>query len=290
MRNETAEEERVSRFWDRYLAVLDEQAVPTNARRWYVVGVEEYLRAQEGRRLAEHTPKDVSDYFWALGRQARLESWQMQQSVHALELVFCRLLRVGWCTEVDWGHWMAALRDLKPDHPTLARENRPLGNLGPEAGRQDNEPGAGSGSALPSERETSGLAARSESLGRFTKGSRAERALDAIRAAHAGVLERLITESRRRHDSIRTEQTYELWTCRFIAFHKNASPTSLGAPAVVAFLEYLAVRRNVGASTQNQALNALVFLYCFRVGGYQSTRARDSRGAIMCTRVVCKRR
>jgi len=54
---------------------------------------------------------------------------------------------------------------------------------------------------------------------------------------------------------------YELWVCRFIAFHGNAAPTGLGKDAVVAFLEYLAVQRNVAASTQNQALNALVFLY-----------------------------
>ena len=46
-----------------------------------------------------------------------------------------------------------------------------------------------------------------------------------------------------------------------IAFHKNEAPTTLGKEAVIAFLEYLAVQRNVAASTQNQALNALVFLY-----------------------------
>jgi len=70
-----------------------------------------------------------------------------------------------------------------------------------------------------------------------------------------------VTEIRRRHYSIRTEQVYELWACRFIAFHHNAAPIALGRDAVVAFPEYLAVQRNVAASTQNQALNALVFLY-----------------------------
>ena len=86
-------------------------------------------------------------------------------------------------------------------------------------------------------------------------------ALQAIREEHCGVLERLLTEIRRRHYSIRTEQVYELWVCRFIAFHKNEAPTTLGKEAVIAFLEYLAVQRNVAASIQNQALNAWVFLY-----------------------------
>jgi integron integrase len=78
---------------------------------------------------------------------------------------------------------------------------------------------------------------------------------------HAAVLGRLVSEIRRRHYSIRTEQAYETWICRFIAFHKNTPPARLGKDAVIAFLEHLAVRRNVAPSTQNQALNALAFLY-----------------------------
>ncbi|HID07266.1 MAG TPA: integron integrase, partial [Armatimonadetes bacterium] len=66
---------------------------------------------------------------------------------------------------------------------------------------------------------------------------------------------------RLRHYSIRTERVYENWAMRFIRFHGNRGPSSLGSREVKAFLEYLAVDRKVSASTQNQALNALVFLY-----------------------------
>jgi integron integrase len=66
---------------------------------------------------------------------------------------------------------------------------------------------------------------------------------------------------RRRHYSIRTEQAYLGWTKRFILFHGKRHPNEMGAAEIVAFLNHLAVARNVAASTQNQALNALVFLY-----------------------------
>ena len=75
------------------------------------------------------------------------------------------------------------------------------------------------------------------------------------------MLERLAAEIRRRRYSIRTEQTYETWACRFILFCDNRPPHEVGADRIVAFLEDLAVRGQVSASTQNQALNALVFLY-----------------------------
>jgi integron integrase len=85
--------------------------------------------------------------------------------------------------------------------------------------------------------------------------------LDSVREKHAPLLERLISEIRRRNYSIRTEQAYETWVCRFIAFSGHRDPRELGEKQIVAFLEYLAVRGNVAASTQGQALNALVFLY-----------------------------
>jgi integron integrase len=64
-----------------------------------------------------------------------------------------------------------------------------------------------------------------------------------------------------RHYSIRTEQAYVGWTRRFIVFHGKRHPRDMGAAEVGEFLSHLAVAGNVAASTQNQALNALVFLY-----------------------------
>ena len=64
-----------------------------------------------------------------------------------------------------------------------------------------------------------------------------------------------------RHYNIRTEQTYLGWIRRFILFHKKRHPRDMGAPEVERFLSALATEHNVAASTQNQALSAILFLY-----------------------------
>ena len=66
---------------------------------------------------------------------------------------------------------------------------------------------------------------------------------------------------RLKHYSIRTEQAYVNWIKRYIYFHNVRHPAEMGAPQVQAFLTHLAVEENVAASTQNQALSALLFLY-----------------------------
>jgi integron integrase len=66
---------------------------------------------------------------------------------------------------------------------------------------------------------------------------------------------------RTRQYSPRTEQAYVQWIRRYIFFHNLRHPSELGAEAVQAYLSYLAVRRQVSASTQNQAFAALLFLY-----------------------------
>jgi hypothetical protein len=66
---------------------------------------------------------------------------------------------------------------------------------------------------------------------------------------------------RLKHYSIRTEQAYVLWIKRYIFFHHKRHPREMGVPEIEAFLTHLAVKEHVAASTQNQALNALLFLY-----------------------------
>lgn len=75
------------------------------------------------------------------------------------------------------------------------------------------------------------------------------------------LLEQVRQKIKLRHYSIRTEQSYVAWTRRFILFHGKRHPTKMGQAEVEAFLTDLAVRGNVAASTQNQALCALLFLY-----------------------------
>jgi integron integrase len=80
-------------------------------------------------------------------------------------------------------------------------------------------------------------------------------------AAHEAIIGRLRTQMRTLHYSLRTEQTYEQWIKRFFIFHQMKSPEEVGDECAKEYLEFLAVDRQISASTQNQALNALVFLY-----------------------------
>jgi len=213
----------ITRFWDRYIDFIHTQGVRAPADRWYVIRAERYIKAVPDKKLTAHQPADVQASLQELGRDGKLNAWQFCQAVDAIQNLF-RMLEVPWLDQVDWDHWRDCAPSLAPDHPTLARE-RPLSeSLEPEACCKSSP-------------------------------------LAAVKREHAQVLARLITEIRRRGHSIRTEQAYAAWVARYIAFAGNRDPEQLGAEAVAAFLEHLAVKRNVAASTQNQALNALVFLY-----------------------------
>jgi site-specific recombinase XerD len=85
------------------------------------------------------------------------------------------------------------------------------------------------------------------------------------------LLDRVRHAIRTRHYSRGTEQAYVDWTRRYIAFHRMTHPAQLGASHVSQFLTWLAVDRRVTASTQNQVLSALLFLYS------PSSRSRSPR-------------
>jgi len=74
-------------------------------------------------------------------------------------------------------------------------------------------------------------------------------------------MEQVRQSFRVRHYSIRTERSYLMWIRQYILFHHKRHPREMGESQVAAFLSHLAVDRDVAANTQNQALNALVYLY-----------------------------
>lgn len=80
------------------------------------------------------------------------------------------------------------------------------------------------------------------------------------------LLDQLREALRSRHYSRRTEQTYCQWVKRFIFFHHVRHPAEMAEPEMNQFLTHLAVKEHVSASTQNQALSALLFLYRHVIG------------------------
>src|SRR5215813_4918739 len=86
---------------------------------------------------------------------------------------------------------------------------------------------------------------------------------------------------RTQHYAIRTENAYVDWARRFILFHQKRHPQEMGTAEIEAFLTHLTVDRQIAASTQNQALNALLFLYKEvlrqEVGTVDAVRARKPK-------------
>ena len=80
------------------------------------------------------------------------------------------------------------------------------------------------------------------------------------------LLVRLWEALKSRHYSRRTGQTYAMWVKRFIRFHQLRHPAGMAEAEVNAFLTHLAVKERVSASTQTQALSAILFLYRYVMG------------------------
>jgi len=209
----------VSRFWSNYEKALIKQGVKEGVRHWYVVRVEYFIQLAKGRELSSHGPEEVTAFMDRQGSNPKVQDWQLAQSAHAMQILYCDLLGVSWCGEVDWMRWREGGGVLSVDHPTIARDSRPIAE---EQGDQ---------------------------VPRFVDGP------------YADLLNKLVVAIRSRQYSIRTEQAYLGWVRRFIHFHQERDPEKMGAPEVIRFLEDLVVRGKVAASTQSQALNALVFLY-----------------------------
>src|ERR1022692_4772259 len=75
------------------------------------------------------------------------------------------------------------------------------------------------------------------------------------------LLDQVSEVMRYKHHSLRTEKAYRQWIKRFIFFHGKRHPKDLGPPEIRSFLNDQASRQMVAVSTQNQASNALLFLY-----------------------------
>jgi integron integrase len=210
-------------FWERYIAFIAGLGVKENARRWYVVRIEHYIKSFPDKTIFDHTPDDVTGYLDKLGRSTKIRDWQYRQVVDAIQKLF-QMIQTSWLHDVDWNQWLDSSQSLPESHTTVAPET-------------------------PAK----------ETIDRLINKEFSSLAVG--RRNNSELLKELLVEIRTRGYSIRTEQAYEGWVARFIAFVGNRTLQEVGNEEIISFLQHLAVERNVSASTQNQALNALVFCY-----------------------------
>jgi hypothetical protein len=213
-------------FWDKYIAISRLYKVKESALRWYVRHTETYIAAFEEAPITEHEAEHVETYLRDKGRNPGIQSWQFLQIVQALEILFVEMVQAPWAGDYAWRDWASTAQTLPDNHATLSRACLPLTNT-----------------------EIDEDASEEFSLSR--------------KVAHLfpQLVEALITQIRVRHYSIRTEQAYLGWFCRFVAHNGMKNPAELGEQHISDFIEQLTVRRNVAASTQGQALSAPVFFY-----------------------------
>lgn len=86
------------------------------------------------------------------------------------------------------------------------------------------------------------------------------------RASHSNLCEQMRTALRARHYSERTERAYVQWVRRFLEFHGMCDPVTLGDEEINAYITHLAIDGGVSASTQTQALSAILFLFRYVLG------------------------
>jgi len=94
-----------------------------------------------------------------------------------------------------------------------------------------------------------------------TYGHKKRRSTDGFRPKSAKLLDQVREVLRYHHYGLQTEKAYVHWVRKFILFHNKRHPREMGKEEIEGFLSYLAVEKEVAASTQNQAFNALLFLY-----------------------------
>lgn len=99
-----------SRFFDDYLAALHRLHIPEKQRRWYVKHVEDFIRAQNGRKIKTLSGAKVGAYLDVLGRRPGLRGWQFGQRVDAIRILFCGLVDSAVCREVEWELWRSLAR------------------------------------------------------------------------------------------------------------------------------------------------------------------------------------
>ena len=207
-----------------YLRCLHDEDIPLKSRPYYVTRVKQFVSASSSRDPVSLDQQEIERILTSFGRSDDLQDWQFAQLVDAVRIYFICFLKSPAANGVDWNYWSSSARTVRHDHASRGRNSRP--------------------EELLRERVRNG-----------------EGSLSKIRQQHEDLIVSIVTAIRARGYAYNTEQIYEQWVCRYIDYCSGVSPKDAGPENVVGFLNELVVSGNVSASTQNQALNALVFLY-----------------------------
>ncbi len=233
---------RLNPRWPRgYFDVLSAAGVPAKQHSFYAQWVRKFFSSElQGRRRRDLGLVDIERFLSKLGADEAVNEWQIEQARTALSLYYEEFRGIALDdSRATLNRFDAA--DSRAEGVVAER------NLGDSAPVSDSSEPPG----IPLPRRPKPI----EQIPMPPKKPRAE--LVDWNALNAAVRETL----RIKHYAYRTEKTYMHWIRRFVNYHNGRKPSTMGSPEIHQFLSHLAVNLDVAASTQNQALNAIVFLY-----------------------------
>lgn len=231
----------------RFEICLRAREIPENAQLFYKKWLRFYLDFCQKYHV-EPTQKESLSLFLQKLQEKKQSEWQQQQAIHAISLYYELL-------QDSSNNLPASLRSPCPPRPVQEDRASPLADFAKGSAYPAGLPSSPAdtsrtGFDLETPQQVPPPAVVSDNKPRPLTGT-------SWKAEHTGLIE----EIRTRHYSPKTLKTYQLWLRHFQAFTRSKPPESLTATDVKEFLTWLAVKREVSASTQNQAFNALLFFY-----------------------------
>ena len=206
-----------------YFQVLEELGVEERRRPFYAHWVRQFFNRQQNRKPRRDLGRgEIEAFIQGLAADASVADWQVVQARDALEVYYEQFRGIA----LEPAHTMGAQAKRKPDML------KPASRI--PTPRVLDQP-------LSVQRPQRRQSARKMDLGALEKATR----------------ETLCIE----HYALKTEKAYLHWIRRFVNYHHGKRPSHMGGAEIHQFLSHLAINDHVAASTQNQALNAIVFLY-----------------------------
>ena len=271
-----------------YFQVLEEMGVEERRRGFYAHWVRQFFNRCKGRRRRRDLGRADIERFLAMLRDGGgVEDWQVAQAREALEIYYEQFRGIALAAAGHGPERAAGESGETPDGgPGGLAETANATQRSP-----DDPPQPPRAAAVREAPEAYHAQARSDSGTRARPAMRAAAKVENPRpvpvprvpSQPASVprptpprtprspqqqsvdwvaLEKAVrTALRVEHYALKTEKAYLHWIRHFVGFHHGRRPSEMGGPEIHAFLSHLAINRHVAASTQNQALNAVVFLY-----------------------------
>jgi len=227
-RNVNINNQSETKFWDEYQQVVNGHGVPSTQTKWFLRWAKQFGTFKTGVKLKNRRPADVIAFLESLAKRRGIQDWQVKQAVMALQLLCVDTLRLDWSGNWEWDKLSelgVAIAVKKRKQPPADRAVRSGGEIVSAQQFPDMVPN------------------------------------QLCRDKYCDQLDKLRKTLRTRRYAIRTEQSYESWALRYLTYCENKQLPDSGPGHVREYLDFLATERMVAASTQNQALNALVFLF-----------------------------